>query len=210
MTDEFRQQALALAGACQALEQVQEIARHGRTEPRAFAACLQVLLRPYHGDVAAYYGGVAQLEPGLEALLHNLRRPDDAARTRYLLTLLHLERQLRKHRAMLVHLGDGLERARQQAEYFGPQHDNVISNLAGLYTETVSKLRPRVIVQGERGYLQEPRNADRIRALLLSGVRAASLWREHGGSRLKLLLRRSHLIRISQGLLDRAKRDQSR
>ena len=50
-------------------------------------------------------------------------------------------------------------------------------------------------------YLTNPANQNRIRALLLAGVRAAILWRQSGGSRLTLLLRRKALLAEGQRLL---------
>ncbi|KAB7627507.1 high frequency lysogenization protein HflD [Alkalilimnicola sp. S0819] len=194
MSRQLQQQTAALAAIVMSLEQVLSIARHGRIDTAAFHTCLAGLLAPYEGDVLAAYGGVAALRPGLDSLATQLHRPDRPELSRYLILLLHLERKLARHRAMLAHLGDGLAQARQQREYFGEGHENVVKNLAGLYTETVSTLRPKVMIQGERVYLQDAGNAERIRALLLAGVRAASLWRAQGGSRLKLLFRRAQLL----------------
>jgi high frequency lysogenization protein len=46
-----------------------------------------------------------------------------------------------------------------------------------------------------------------IRALLLGGMRAAVLWRQCGGNRLQLLLRRKALLRACRELLEEARRD---
>ena len=60
-----------------------------------------------------------------------------------------------------------------------------------------STLRPRVMVQGQARYLEDTVNADRVRALLLAGVRSTVLWRQCGGTRLKLVFGRGHLIRAA-------------
>jgi high frequency lysogenization protein len=58
----------------------------------------------------------------------------------------------------------------------------------------------RIKVTGSAQHLQNPQNADIIRALLLSGIRAAFLWRQMGGRRWKLLLQRGKLLTASQNL----------
>ena len=59
------------------------------------------------------------------------------------------------------------------------------------------------MVNGAQIHLNNPENANRIRALLLAGIRAATLWRQSGGSRITLLLRRNTLLRESRVLLAR-------
>jgi high frequency lysogenization protein len=53
--------------------------------------------------------------------------------------------------------------------------DEVVACLAETYSETVSTLSPRIMVTGEPNLLNRPEIANRIRALLLAGVRAAVL-----------------------------------
>jgi len=78
--------------------------------------------------------------------------------------------------------------------------DGVFEALAYGYQQTLSQLKPRVMVSGEQRYLSEQRNSDRIRALLLAGVRSALLWRQAGGVRWKLLFVRSSLQREARRL----------
>ena len=59
---------------------------------------------------------------------------------------------------------------------------------------------PRIIVQGDQGYLSNPDNAARIRALLLAGIRAAVLWRQAGGTRWNLILGRNKLVAAARRL----------
>ena len=64
----------------------------------------------------------------------------------------------------------------------GSTHANVISELAKLYADTLSNLRPRVMVQGNPHYLGQAGVVAEIRALLMAALRAAVLWRQLGGS----------------------------
>ncbi len=200
MSDPVREQVLALAAMFQGLGEIRRIAREGRGSEQEIATCLSGLLTPFDGDIGAAYGGAVRLLPGLRRLHGQLTDPSEAELTRYAVVLMHLERKLMKRRAMLSQLAEGLDQARRQAEHFHPTHDNVVAGLGGLYADTVSTLRPRVMVQGERQWLEDDRNANRIRALLLAGVRATTFWRQAGGSRLRLVFGRNRLLRATDRL----------
>lgn len=188
------EQVLALAGMVQALAQVRQIAMHGRCDSYRTEPCIRALLGTYQGDAAALYGGRDRLMPGLHLLADHLTHPSEVQLTRYLVSVLHLERKLTANGARFQEVIEGVRRAAEQAAYFNTLHDNVIRNLGGLYTETVSSIRPPIIISGERAHLDDPRNAALIRTLLLSAIRAASLWRQAGGNRLRLIFFRQRLI----------------
>ena len=61
-------------------------------------------------------------------------------------------------------------------------HPDVLSALGALYAQTISHLRPKVMVQGNPHYLGQAGVVAEIRALLLAAVRSAVLWRQMGGS----------------------------
>ncbi len=73
-------------------------------------------------------------------------------------------------------------------------------SISGIYQDTLSHQRFRIKVTGSAQHLQNSRNADIIRALLLAGIRAAFLWRQLGGHRWRLLLQRKKLLQASQNL----------
>ena len=195
LSPERRRQLLALAAACQALGQVGEIARNGRGDPALINVCLAGLLEPYRQDIERIYNGLPGLRAGLTLLRTQLTEPRDVELTGYLLAILHLEQKLRRDPQRLQELAAGLEAARRQNEYFeGGNRAAVAGRLGELYGSTVGSLRPRIMVRGAREHLEQSHNADLIRALLLSAIRAASFWREHGGNRWQLLFSRRRLV----------------
>lgn len=204
MRDVTVKQALALSALLQAVSQIQRIAWYGQADLSLVRPCITGLLGCYRGDIGRLYGGDGLLRPGLQKMVAHMRQPDDVELTRYVISVMYLERKLLRNRKLFSLVTQGLERARQQAGYFHCTHENVISNLGSLYCETLSQLRPRIMVRGEQRFLEERRNAELIRALLLSAVRAVTLWREAGGSRLKLLVHRQRMIRAGQALLHEA------
>jgi high frequency lysogenization protein len=58
------------------------------------------------------------------------------------------------------------------------------------------------MVRGEPLHLQNPDNATRIRVALLAGIRAAVLWRQTGGKKWQLLLRRRAIAASARDLVD--------
>jgi high frequency lysogenization protein len=61
---------------------------------------------------------------------------------------------------------------------------------------------------GDYQHLQQPRIANQIRTLLFAAVRSAVLWRQLGGSRLKVFLKRRQLQNTAAYWLKSAKQDQ--
>ena len=102
---------------------------------------------------------------------------------------------------MLESLRNGIHEADRIADT--PSHPQVISALAQLYSETISRLNPRILVHGVPEYLNDAAIADKIRSLLLAGMRATVLWRQVGGSRLRLLFGRKRALAETEHALRR-------
>lgn len=205
MGNALRDRTLALAGIFQAAYQVQQLARHGTLDNEQLEIAMHSILNLTPTSAEAVYGGTDRLLTGLEQLQRVLVKqqgPAEQELMRYVVSLLTLERQSAKRPAMLEEIGRGIMRAQAQAEHFSATHGNVIANLAGIYSDTISTLTPRIMVSGDPAYLGNPDNANRIRALLLAGIRSAVLWRQRGGSHWRLLFGRGALAREAQHILD--------
>lgn len=188
-------QTIALAGLSQALFLVREIAQHGRADSEDLETCLSSLLKINADSVPEVYGGVARLRTGLSLLEKQLGNagPIDAQLAHQAKLLVDLEGKFRRRVAMQKSLRAGLERATVQAAHFSVVHDNVLATFAELYQNSISQLRPRIIVYGESRFLENTDNANKIRALLLAGIRSVWLWRQCGGGKLGLLLNHARL-----------------
>ena len=204
-------QTLALGGIVQAAYLVQQVARKGSVDGAALEASIRSIFAREAESTEAVFGGPAGVALGLKLLLSQLqpnRRERNLELTRYVVAIMHHERHLSKRRRMLAQIGERLDKAQAQVNYFSVTHSNVIASLASIYSDTLGAFTPRIMVYGEQGHLANPENVNRVRALLLAGVRAAVLWRQRGGSRLKLLLQRRAILSQAQDLLsgiDRAR-----
>jgi high frequency lysogenization protein len=204
-----RAQAIALAGMLQSLQLVQDLAHDGGpADAASFRTCLASVLALDAESAEAVYGGLAGVRPGLAVLLAHLERPLDSRRlaprrleqSRYAGSIMKLERRLHAR----PEVGDAL--ARELAAFATRCDPDLLDALpqvqvlADLYSEHVSPLGPKVMVAGQPGHLRQEAVAARIRALLLAALRAAVLWRQSGGTRLRLLLFRPRLVHIARGL----------
>jgi high frequency lysogenization protein len=202
-----RHLAIALAGLFQALRLVQQTATGRSRDSAALDACLASLFNTDPTSADTVFDGLDGIRSGLETALDQInsqRGRRDLELTRYAITILYLERKLARQPAMLEHIRAVIERTRGQAESQGMAHPDIIASLADAYKHTVSTLRPQVLVNGNPETLRNQENQNLIRTLLLAAIRAAVLWRQCGGRRLTLLLRRKVMQEALESLLNEA------
>lgn len=179
--------ALALAGVVQAALLVHDTA-HGRSTPDdARRALLLTIPTRNAAGMEEVFPDPAGFAPGvrtaIEALSGKARAPEIL---RYTLQLIDLARMLGGVPQVVEKLGRLLD----QVDPAGPDE----SELSRIYQQTVSTLGKRIQVTGDPQVLQQEQVADRIRALLLAGVRLGWLWQQLGGRRWHLILRRKALL----------------
>jgi len=196
-------QAIALSGVAQAAALVQQWATTGSADAEAMEASVGSILKIDSDSVIDVYGGLSGLRLGLTQLNQQMIsyknvKPDQA---RYAATLVFLENQLSKRKDLLKTIETGVYKAQAQAEHFGLLHENVLSNLADVYSRTISSLQPKIMVNGLPGHLSRPETADKIRTCLLAGMRSVILWRQCGGRRWQLLLQRKKIQQELERLL---------
>jgi len=194
---------MALAGIYQAALCVQQIARHGRVDTEAMEPCVYSLFQTDADSVPDIFGAPGSLSLGVTGLMRQLtgKEPRELELTRYAVALLRLERVLSGRNEVVDAIGSGIEEAQAMLEHFAMLHPNLLAHLADVYSRTISHLQPRIMVQGDPRFLQIPDNQNRIRALLLAGIRSAWLWRQVGGSRWNILFGRKRLLAAARDYL---------
>lgn len=199
---------LALAGICQSASLVQQLAHQGQADDRILTLLFRSLMERNPASTLAVYGDNEQnLRPGLEvlpAILNATNRQGPGAElTRYMLSLMLLARRLSRNKTALNTLGERLTQLDRQLAYYELTSDPITSAIAGIYVDVVSPLAPRIQVTGSPAVLQNSQIQARVRATLLTGIRAAILWYQVGGSRLQLLFSRSRLVTGAKHILAR-------
>lgn len=187
MTEPVDYASLALAGVAQAACLVHRVAQ-GQTVTEAER---QALLRtvPTHNapDLEAVFPDPRAFALGIDmagdALSGKTRHPE----------VLHYSLQIIELARMLGRVPQVVEKLGRLLDGVDPQAPDEVQ-LGGIYQQTVSTLGRRIQVTGDPQVLQQEAVAERIRALLLAGVRLAWLWQQLGGRRWHLVLRRRALL----------------
>ena len=197
----MKDKTLALAGVFQASELVRQAACHGTWSGYAATACLNSLFALEAASIEEIYGGRERVRLGTETLMAVLQGDDQYADTlRYAIGLLQLQRRFNRSGKAQAEVGSTLEEI-ASADPNLAQHEREdwqAREIAQLYTRTISKLSPRIMVSGKPQYLQLERTTDWIRTLLLAGIRSATLWSQLGGGRFELMFRRKKILQDVQ------------
>ncbi|MEQ1638201.1 MAG: high frequency lysogenization protein HflD [Methylococcales bacterium] len=185
-------QTIALAGIAQAAALAQQLATTGNADQAALQASVESILKVNTDSVTDVSGGLSGIRFGLTEFANQLTgtkiaNPDQA---RYAAQLVFLEKKLSKNPSLLKTISIGIEKAQFQSEHFGLLHENTLANLGDLYHSTLSTLQPRIMINGDEAYLSRPDIVNKIRSVLLAGIRSTLLWRQCGGSRWKFLVYR--------------------
>lgn len=186
---------LALAGIVQALQQVRRIAETGHSDAAIVTTAMDSILRIDAASPADVFGGARGVEPGLRILRDYFRNQGkDDLLPRLTLAVMQLERRFVRESATVAKVTTGIANAAIKAQETGASnHPDVLAAMGSLYADTISQLKPRIMVQGNPHYLGQAGVVSEIRALLLAAVRAAVLWRQMGGNYVELLLFRSKM-----------------
>ena len=193
----MKNRTIALAGVCQAAYFANELATTGRIrDQKGFEASLNSLYVMNCDDISEVYGSeLSHLSTGLKTLSYAFNRDNDYITIlKYTLTLLTLERKLNKHTDYLNKIEKGI----LDSKHFILPDDNfpapLVSKLANTYSNTISLLQPRIILNGKPDYLKQAAITEKIRAALLAGIRSAVLWTQMGGTQWQLLFKRKILV----------------
>ena len=194
---------LALAAVYQAATLVDSMAQTGNADSEAVSSMLFSLFQQNPASAADVYGGIQGVKLGLMALRKQLTAPDPEHLQipKYALSLLVLAGKLKKDQDTLGIISEGIQQAQEKLSLYDHDHSNQIAAMADLYRQSISNISPKIMVKGQPLFLQNPDTQNRIRALLLAGIRSAVLWKQLGGSRLQLLFSRKRIVAETEELL---------
>lgn len=195
--DNEKEKTLALAGVCQAASLVQSVARKGEADIDAFKASINSIVLTDAQSTIEVYGSIENLKLGLGTLigqLGNTPMQKDAEITRYIASILGLERKLKKSSKKLDELSKRIEQIQRQTLHLDLFDEQMNSNLASVYSDVISPLGAKIQIAGTPNQLKKDANQHRVRALLLSGLRSAVLWRQLGGKRRQILFNRKSIV----------------
>ncbi|MDD9890970.1 MAG: high frequency lysogenization protein HflD [Gammaproteobacteria bacterium] len=201
---EYQNVALAAVAQCAAL--VNTLAVDGKAPQTELVASINPLLVVNSSSVAEIYPKVADFELGLrtiQEIFSNERSRENTEIVRYTLGMLLLRNKLASSKRLQNELRQRLQLINPIESIESPngeinaaqltEQDRIFEQLAQLYQDTISTLSYRIQVQGKIENLKNENVANRIRALLLGGIRSAVLWYQLGGRRWRLVFYRKRV-----------------
>ena len=205
-------QTITFAAICQVAYQVQQVSKTGHITDEEFSVLLKSIIEISPENTLAVYGDdLNNIKKGLELLISHLGSDNDTTNsskqkdpefTRYIISLINLERRLAKQPKQLNALGERINSTERQLEHYELTSDTLISSFASIYSDIISPLGHKIQVTGEPSILKQSANQYKIRAILLAGIRAAVLWRQVGGKRRHILFRRKKIVDTAKSLLN--------
>ncbi|MFC3024730.1 high frequency lysogenization protein HflD [Vibrio zhugei] len=202
MANTLYDRTIAFAGLCQAAALVQQVARNGQCDTDAFETSIRAILCTDPKDTVSVFGHERNLKLGLETMVNGIDNSTTGSElTRYIISLLALQKKLSARNDAMSQLGDRIDMLARQTEHFDLFEDQMISNLASVYLDVISPIGPRIQITGTPAVLQQTISQNKVRALLLSGIRCAVLWNQVGGKRRHLIFGRKKMVEQAKQLL---------
>ncbi|MFY8273446.1 high frequency lysogenization protein HflD [Pseudoalteromonas sp. SSDWG2] len=193
-------QVMALAAMCQVAIQVQKLAKYGQSQQHEIEPLMQSLLATDAANVEAIYGSKHNLMSGYKALIAQLSTGTEknVELVKYVGSLVQLERILSSRPDALNALGRDIGATKEKLAHLALLDESIIAAFADTYAQIISPLGQRIQVFGQPELLKQKSIQNRIRALLLAGIRAAVLWRQVGGKRRHFLFSKKKILAIAK------------
>lgn len=187
-----RDQVLALAGVSQFTQYARELATDGRDTSARFDLAKRAIFCTDPDQAMDVFGQISDLNDGVRYMRTQLSgpKPDaQAAHTaRYIGQILKISGRLMRDDQALGRIRGAIDRARLA------EPGDVACIIDAAYRDTVSQIKPRIMLHGEPTYLKNEFLQARIRTQLMAAVRCGILWRQCGGNFLSLFFRRKALL----------------
>ena len=199
------ERVLALAGIIQCCYLVTGIARAGLVSEDSMSGSLESIFVTNPDETLDVYRSGDGVRTGLRLIMEILgdfRISEHGETVRYTLAIPGLEKRLRQSPDLLRSIGAGVSRTHEHRvlHEMPVTSEDIVWRLSDLYEETVGKLDPRILVQGQQTHLKNKTNTYRIRALLLAAIRSTVLWRQLDGHLAQLVLGRGKLLRSADNV----------
>ncbi|MBH0031029.1 MULTISPECIES: high frequency lysogenization protein HflD [unclassified Pseudoalteromonas] len=193
-------QVMALAAMCQVAKQVQKIAQYGSNNKHDLEILLSSIIQTSPESPEDVYQGTDNLRDGYKTLMAQLTAgaQKDVEIVKYVGGLMQLERALNANDKSLNELGKRIDDIHRRLDHFAITDESVVAGLADIYSSVLSPLGHRIQVYGKPELLKQQLTQNKIRALLLAGVRSAVLWRQMGGKRRHFFFSKRKILAIAK------------
>ena len=201
--DRIDEQTIALAGLYQACQIVSKIAWNGEYNEQELEPLINCIIKVDSTNTENIYLNVSKLESGLvyfrKQIVGDIFTRSSETR-RYIASLNKLSDSLMSDNSCINKIQLLLKNFSEKSESMTTDQKTI--ELSNIYQQTLSKFEPRIVVNGENKFLTDENHSSRIRTALFAGVRSVILWRQLGGSKLKLLFLKGQFSKQIDNYLD--------
>ena len=195
---ELKNEVISLGAIYQASSEIKKIAWQGRINNKFIEPLIHSVYQTTSNEIEDIYINLKRLNTGLDFLRKQFVGDvfsRDAEVDRYFEAINVLVKNMNKNSEIFSNLRGELSSHKENVtEDNLHEHAEFLSNL---YLKTISKINPRIIVNGDNIHLTDNKNASMIRALLLSAIRSFILWQQSGGTKFRIFLFKKKMAEIA-------------
>lgn len=204
----IRSESIALAALFQCCTQINRIAHTGYCDEQAVSTLFRALLVTDPNTIDDIYK-ISELKTGFRGLIEGFSAEgitDNSANelVKLAMQVISLTDRIVRNTSLYNRLSNEIDKLKDQIEKACPDFlegktsvvlskENV-EKFAQLYQSLISPNFSKLLIFGEERFLSSTENQNRIRALLLAGIRAVVLWNQVGGKKLYLMFRRKEIV----------------
>lgn len=204
----IRSESIALAALFQCCTQINRIAHTGYCDEQAVSTVFRALLVTDPNTIDDIYK-ISELKTGFRGLIEGFSAEgitDNSANelVKLAMQVISLTDRIVRNTSLYNRLSNEIDKLKDQIEKACPNFlegktsvvlskENV-EKFAQLYQSLISPNFSKLLIFGEERFLSSTENQNRIRALLLAGIRAVVLWNQVGGKKLYLMFRRKEIV----------------
>ena len=195
---ELKNETISLGAIYQACNEIKKIAWQGEININTIEPLINSVYQITSENIDDIYINIKRLNIGLDFLRRQLvgdAFSRDAEVTRYFEAIGILIKNMNKKQDVFNKLRKQITEQNMEV-----QEDNLDDHalfLSNLYLNTVSKVEPRIIVNGDNKYLIDKKNAAMIRSLLLCAIRSYVLWQQSGGSKFRIFIFKKKIAQLA-------------
>ena len=195
---ELKNEVISLGAIYQASSEIKKIAWQGKINNKFIEPLIHSVYQTTSNEIEDIYINLKRLNTGLDFLRKQFvgdAFSRDAEVDRYFEAINILVKNMKKNTEIISNLRGELSNHKEDVtEENLHDHAEFLSNL---YLKTISKINPRIIVNGDNIHLTDNKNASMIRALLLSAIRSFILWQHSGGTKFRIFLFKKKMAEIA-------------
>ena len=195
---ELKNETISLGAIYQACNEIKKIAWQGEINNNIIEPLINSVYQTTSEEIEDVFISIKRLNSGLDFLRRQLvgdAFSRDGEVSRYFEAIGILVKNMNKKDEVLNKLRTEL--TKQSMPIKEDNLDQHALFLSELYLSTISKVEPRIIVNGDNKYLTDKNNAAMIRSLLLCAIRSYILWQQSGGSKFRIFIFKKKIAELA-------------